>query len=120
MKVIKAILQSHAVRRVVRALHELPHFPMFTLSGVLGQGRWRGQSGAFVINEPSLFLHSRKIPDIFAAEEAAPGIVDAIRATPARATQATALLSSPRSSKPFVFAPAKRKTARFNRIHRHA
>ncbi len=79
MKEIKAILQPHAVSRVVRGLHELPHFPGFTLSDVLGQGRGRGQSGAFVINEESLFLQPRKMLTIFASDEAASGIVEAIR-----------------------------------------
>jgi len=80
MKEIKAILQPHAVSRVVRALHELPHFPGFTLTDALGQGRGRGQSGAFVINEESLFFQPRKLLSIFASDEAAPGIVEAIRA----------------------------------------
>lgn len=79
MKEIKAIIQPHAVSRVVRALHELPHFPGFTLSDVLGQGRGRGKSGSFVISEDSLFLLPRKMLTIFATDDAVPGIVDAIR-----------------------------------------
>ncbi len=79
MKEIKAILQLHAVSRVARALHELPHFPGFTLTDVLGQGRGRGQSGAFVINEESLFFQPRKMLTIFARDEAVAGIVEIIR-----------------------------------------
>lgn len=39
MKEIKATLQPHAVSRVVRALHGLPHFPGLTLADAIGQGR---------------------------------------------------------------------------------
>ena len=39
MKEIKAIIKSQMLGRVVKALHELPHFPGLTFYDVHGQGR---------------------------------------------------------------------------------
>ena len=60
MKMITAIIQPHMEGRVVRALHELPRFPGFTIHEVRGQGRGRGAGGAFKLSEYDLFYH-RKI-----------------------------------------------------------
>ena len=49
MKEIKAIIQPHMVSKVVRALHELPHFPGLTLFDARGQGRGRAAGGAFKV-----------------------------------------------------------------------
>jgi nitrogen regulatory protein P-II 1 len=79
MKEIKAILRPNAVTRVVSALHALPHFPGFTLTDALGQGRGRGQSGAFVVTEETLFFQPRKVLTVFASDDIADAVVETIR-----------------------------------------
>ena len=59
MKMITAIIQPHMEGRVVRALHELPRFPGFTIHEVRGQGRGRGTGGSFRLNEYNLFYHKK-------------------------------------------------------------
>lgn len=54
MKEVKAIIQSHMISKVVRALHEVPHFPGLTLFDARGQGRRRGAGGAFKVTEDSI------------------------------------------------------------------
>jgi len=41
MKRIEATIQPHRISAVVRALHELPHFPGFTLTDLAGVIRIR-------------------------------------------------------------------------------
>lgn len=45
MILVTALIRPHMEGHVVRALHELPDFPGFTLTDVRGQGRGRGQGG---------------------------------------------------------------------------
>lgn len=79
MKEIKAIIQPHMVSKVVRALHELPHFPGLTISDARGQGRGRGAGGAFKVTEDSLDYHPRTVLDILCADELAASITETIR-----------------------------------------
>lgn len=79
MKEIKAIIQPHMVSKVVRALHELSHFPGLTISDARGQGRGRGAGGAFKVTEDSLDYHPRTVLDILCADELAANIVETIR-----------------------------------------
>lgn len=79
MKEIKAIIQPHMVSKVVRALHELPHFPGLTISDARGQGRGRGAGGAFKVTEDSLDYHPRTVLGILCADELAASITETIR-----------------------------------------
>src|SRR5215211_5495869 len=79
MKQIKAIIQDHRLSAVVNALHELTHFPGITIMDVYGQGRGRGQGGAYQPAEDQLFYHRGKVIEMVAADELAPDIVEAIR-----------------------------------------
>ena len=47
MKEIKAIVKQAMSQAVIDALHGLPHFPGLTLSACHGQGRGKGQGGAW-------------------------------------------------------------------------
>jgi nitrogen regulatory protein P-II 1 len=79
MKEIKAIIQPHMLSKVIRELHELPHFPGFTVSDVRGQGRGRGAGGAFKVTEDSIDYHRKLQLCIVCADEAQARITDAIQ-----------------------------------------
>jgi nitrogen regulatory protein P-II 1 len=64
MKMITATIQPHMEGRVVRALHELEHFPGFTIHEVRGQGRGRGAGGSFKLNEYNLFYHKKLVIEV--------------------------------------------------------
>ena len=51
MSVITALIKPQMEGRVVRALHELPEFPGFSLTQVRGQGRGRGAGGEYRATE---------------------------------------------------------------------
>ena len=48
MTLITAVIRPYMQGHVVQALHDLPDFPGFTFGEVRGQGRGRGQGGAYV------------------------------------------------------------------------
>lgn len=79
MKEIKAIIQPHMLSKVVRALHELPHFPGLTLSDARGQGRGRGAGGAFKITEDDIDYHRKVILEVVCADDLAANIAETIR-----------------------------------------
>lgn len=79
MKEIKAIIQPHMVSKVVRALHELPHFPGLTLFDARGQGRGRGAGGAFKVTEDSIDYHRKTVLEIVCADELAASIAETIQ-----------------------------------------
>ena len=54
LRLVTAIIHRHLEGRVVRALHELPEFPGFTLTEARGQGRGRGAGGTYVASEYDL------------------------------------------------------------------
>lgn len=57
MVLVTALIRPHMEGHVVRVLHDLPDFPGFTFSEVRGQGRGRGQSGAYVSSVTELTYH---------------------------------------------------------------
>jgi nitrogen regulatory protein P-II 1 len=61
MKEITAIIQPHALQRVMHALHALPHFPGVTLLDAHGQGRGRGAGGAFRPTEDNFTFHRKTV-----------------------------------------------------------
>ncbi len=79
MKEIKAILQLHALDRVMDALHLLPHFPGVTISDCQGQGRGRGANRKFMPDKESIFLKKKCKLEIFCADAACDEIVGAIQ-----------------------------------------
>lgn len=78
MKEVKAVIQPHMMDRVIKALHELPHFPGMTIFEVSGQGRGRGEGGAYLPTEETIFYERRKLIEIVCADEAAESIAEAI------------------------------------------
>ena len=54
LTLITALIRPYMESHVVRALHDLPEFPGFTFTEVRGQGRGRGQSGAYVSTDTEL------------------------------------------------------------------
>ena len=69
MKEIVAIIQPFMLRKVMEALHGLPHFPGVTVSDVRGQGRGRGASGAFMITEDSIDYYSQVKLEMYCSDE---------------------------------------------------
>jgi nitrogen regulatory protein PII len=69
------------VSKVVRALHELEHFPGVTLSDVRGQGRGRGTGGSFKITEDSIDYHKKVLLQIYCTDELSQQIADVIQRT---------------------------------------
>lgn len=79
MKEIKASIQPHMADQVIKALHELPHFPGLTMFEVSGQGRGRGEGGAYLPTEETIFHDRRKLIQIVCADEVAESIAETIR-----------------------------------------
>ena len=78
MKQITAVIQPHMLSNVVRALHQLPHFPGFTITDGRGQGRGRGVGGAFKVTEDSIDYHRKTVVQIVCADDLAPSITETI------------------------------------------
>lgn len=57
MILVTALIRPHMEGRVVNALHELPEFPGFSITGVRGQGRGRGAGGSYQATEFDLTYH---------------------------------------------------------------
>ena len=57
MVLVTALIRPHMEGRVVRALHELPEFPGFSMTDVRGQGRGRGAGGSYQATELDLTYH---------------------------------------------------------------
>lgn len=54
LKLVTALVHPHLEGRVVRALHDLPEFPGFSIVEARGQGRGRGAGGTYVASEYDL------------------------------------------------------------------
>ncbi len=61
MKEITAIIQPHALSRVMQALQALPHFPGVTLFDAQGQGFGRGATGSCHPNENDLTFYKKTV-----------------------------------------------------------
>jgi len=81
MKEIKAIIQPHMVSKVVRALHELPHFPGLTVLEARGQGRGRGAGGSYKITEDDIDYHPKAVLEVVCADTLAAEITRTIQQT---------------------------------------
>lgn len=73
MKQITAIIQPHMLGRVEHALHELPHFPGFTLLRAKGHGRGRAADHAWHATEGDIDEHDKVVlliicPDLLASQ----------------------------------------------------
>lgn len=79
MKIVKAILQPHIVAKVVRALHELPHFPGLTIIDARGQGRGRGAGGSYKVTDDDIDYHRKVVMEVVCAEDIATSIAKTIR-----------------------------------------
>jgi nitrogen regulatory protein P-II 1 len=79
MKEIKAIIKPQMADAVVRALHELPHFPGLTLHTAHGQGRGRGAHQEYKPSVEDVFDHEVSRLEVVCADEMAGSIVDTIR-----------------------------------------
>lgn len=79
MKQITAIIRPAVVERVEHALHELGHFPGFTMLRVKGESRGRAAGHAYTPSEWDLEEHDNIMMFIICADDFAPKVVDAIR-----------------------------------------
>ena len=78
MKRVEAFLQPYRVSRVVHALHELPHFPGFTVFEAKGQGHGRGVRGHYAGDEEDLVYHDRRVLIVICDDHEADAIAVAI------------------------------------------
>ncbi len=79
MKIITAVIQPHVLQRVVKSLHESPHYPGLTVSDCEGDSRGRSEGGHYVASMESVFLKPRKRIEIFCSDDACDGLVERIR-----------------------------------------
>ena len=78
MTIITALIKPPMEGRVVRALHELPEFPGFTLAEVRGQGRGRGAGGAYRATEYDFTYHRHLQFQIVCRSDLATAVCSAI------------------------------------------
>ena len=78
MKQITAIIQPHMLGRVEHALHELPHFPGFTLLRAKGHGRGRAADHAWHPMEGDIDDHDKVVLLIFCPDLLASQLVETI------------------------------------------
>lgn len=81
MKEIKAIVRETISHQVVEALHDLPHFPGFTISECRGQGRGKGQGGAYQPDADVLRITAYVRLEVFCSDQQVDDIVRAIHQT---------------------------------------
>ena len=80
MTIVTALIRPHMEGRVVRALHDLPEFPGFFVTGTRGQGRGRGRGGAYTATEFDLTYHTYLQLQTVCRTGMADAIADAIAA----------------------------------------
>ena len=80
MKEIKAIIQPHMLRKVMDALHVLPHFPGVTVGDCQGQGRGVGRGGHYEPTKDNIFYVKKVKLEIFCSDDVCESLVETIRA----------------------------------------
>ena len=78
LRLLTALIHPNLEERVVRALHELPRFPGFTLVEGRGQGRGRGIGGAYEASEYDLVYQRHLRLEIVCPAQEAAAIADRI------------------------------------------
>jgi nitrogen regulatory protein PII len=78
MHEIKAVIQPQMLSKVMRALHDLPHFPGCTVTDVRGQGRGRGAGGSYKVTEDDIDYHRKVQLEIVCADEQVPDLTNTI------------------------------------------
>jgi nitrogen regulatory protein PII len=78
MTMVTAVIKPMMEGKVIRALHDLPEFPGFTVTEVRGQGRGRGAGGAYRATEYDFTYHRHLMLQIVCRSEAAPAVCSAI------------------------------------------
>ncbi|MBL0123785.1 MAG: P-II family nitrogen regulator [Betaproteobacteria bacterium] len=79
MKQITAIIQPHMLEKVEHALHELKHFPGYTVLRGHGESRGRDSGHAHHATEWGLGGHNHAVLLIVSPDELAAGIAETIR-----------------------------------------
>lgn len=78
MHSIRAIIQPHMIGKVMRVLHELPHFPGCTVTDAHGQGRGRGAGGVYEATEDDIEYNKKVQLEVVCAGDLVATISDAI------------------------------------------
>ena len=78
MHSIRAIIQPHMVGKVMRALHELPHFPGCTVTDAHGQGRGRGAGGVYEATEDDIEYNRKVELEVVCTDDLVSAISDTI------------------------------------------
>lgn len=75
---VTAFIKPHLEGRVVRALHELPDFPGFSLVEARGQGRGKGSGGPYYAEDHDLTYQRHLALVIACASSQVDAIVEAV------------------------------------------
>lgn len=78
MTIVTALIRPHMEGHVVRALHDQPEFPGFTVTEVRGQGRGRGAGGTYQSTEFGLTYQRHLHLQLVCRSEVAPKICHVI------------------------------------------
>ncbi len=79
MKQITAIIQPHMLERIDHALHQLPHFPGFTMWRGRGESRGRDADHAWHPAGTDIAGHADMVLLIACSDEQTPAVVQTIR-----------------------------------------
>lgn len=78
MKQLTAFVQPHRLSRVVKALHEAPRFPGFTVLHAHGQGHGRGAGGRYAFGSEDLLYHDRCVVLVVCRDEEVAALTESI------------------------------------------
>ncbi len=78
MKQLTGYIQPHRLSRVVKALHDAPSFPGFTVLHAHGQGHGRGAGGRYAFGGQDLLYQDRCVVLVICADDQAGVLAEAI------------------------------------------
>ena len=93
MKQVTAFLQPHRLSRVVKALHEAPRFPGFTVFDAHGQGHGRGAGGHYAPGSEGILYHERSVLVVVCEDEEAGPLAELIAGTAHTGTNGDGLVT---------------------------
>ncbi len=95
MHAIRAIIQPHMLGKLMRTLHEFPHFPGCTVTDARGQGRGQGAGGSYKVTEENIDYHRKVVLEIICADELVSRSAVSFGRLPILVTKVMASFSSP-------------------------
>ena len=78
MKQLTGFIQPHRLSRVVKALHDAPSFPGFTVLHAHGQGHGRGAGGRYAFGGQDLLYQDRCVVLVICPDDQAAALAETI------------------------------------------